>query len=239
MATSTRTPAQAATAGGQGRPPAAPRTVPPRTSCGAHRTTKRVPCEDTKRCTIPSHHCTMGRGWGTDHPGSGRCKNHLGSTPTGKAAAATEVAHQRLTMLGIPLDTDWRLALRRQIAEANGNVAFLRQECQALGAALVGEVMSDARDGELYATKEEARAIVRLYNEERDRLVKFCKVAADVGFAEAEIQLARQQGTLIATLVFEVLDGLALSPAKMASARQLLGDAFRKHSPSLATVELS
>lgn len=181
----------------------------------------------------------MGRGWGTDHPGSGRCKNHGGSTPNGKTAAAREVARHKLTMLGVPLGTDWRLALRRQIAEANGNVAFLRQECQALGANLVGEVLSDARDGTLYATKEEARAIVRLYNEERDRLVKYCKVAADVGFAEAEIQLAKQQGALIATLVFEVLDGLALPAAKLTAARQLLGEAFRRHSPSLAGAELN
>lgn len=183
--------------------------------------------------------CRQRKGFRTDHPGFGRCWLHGGRAPNGKKQAAREKATARLTALGVPVTTDWRAALREQIAEANGNVAFLRQEAQALGSDLVGEVMSDARDGTLYATKEEARAIVRLYNEERDRLVKFCKVAAEVGFAEAEIELAKQQGQLMAAIVFEVLDGLKLPAGKITEARQLLGAAFRRHSPSLATAELS
>lgn len=38
--------------------------------------------------------CKHEKGWGTDHPGRGRCKLHNGSTAQGKAAAAMEAARE-------------------------------------------------------------------------------------------------------------------------------------------------
>src|SRR5438105_5262035 len=45
--------------------------------------------------------CGMTAGWGTSHPGIGRCKYHGGSMPTHVMAAATE-EHRRL--LGVPME---------------------------------------------------------------------------------------------------------------------------------------
>lgn len=44
-------------------------------------------CEAKNRAGNP---CRRPAGWGTDHPGFGRCKLHAGNTQTGKVAAERE-----------------------------------------------------------------------------------------------------------------------------------------------------
>jgi hypothetical protein len=51
---------------------------------------------------------------------------------------------------------------------------------------------------------------------ERDRCVRFAKVAHDMGIADREIRLAEGQGQMIAGAISRILDGLELSPSQRA-----------------------
>lgn len=70
--------------------------------------------------------CTQRAGWGTDHPGIGKCKRHGGATHTHIAAAEEQLARQECVRLGIPIRMNAAEAMVQEIEEAAGNVAFYR-----------------------------------------------------------------------------------------------------------------
>lgn len=70
-----------------------------------------------------------------------------------------------------------------------------------------------------------------LLNEERDRLVRYAKTAADAGVAEREIELAEQQGAMVAVILRRVLDQLGLDEDSQQRANQLLYNGLRELNP--------
>jgi hypothetical protein len=103
--------------------------------------------------------------------------------------------------MGVAVRIDPEQALIEQVWESAGNVAFLRARVQALT-----EVARPSRWG-----KTEAHVFVRMYDAERDRLARICKLALDAGIAERAITLAEQQADAMVTVVNRVLDALELS----------------------------
>lgn len=102
MTGATRTPAQAAGAG-VGAAPASP---PSRPMCGAKNRN--------------GGRCGLGRGFGTEHPGSGRCKFHGGNSPNGKAYAQREQVKATLEALAIPVEGDPLEVLQAAVEAAHG-----------------------------------------------------------------------------------------------------------------------
>src|SRR5262245_32355496 len=68
--------------------------------------------------------CGRPKGWGTDHPGTGHCKFHGGSTRNGEKHAAKEHA----VIMGHALDIEPHEALLMCVRIAAGEVAY----CSAL-----------------------------------------------------------------------------------------------------------
>lgn len=157
--------------------------------------------------------CTLPKGWGTDHPGSGTCRHHFGTTPTHEAAAAQEAAAKALEKMGVPIPADPAQALLEQVWEAFGNVAFLRAQVQSLGS----DVFTAA-----------GRAIVRTYDQERDRLTRICKLALDAGVAERDIALREHQAEGIVLVVTRVLDSLELPRERRAEAQLVAVSALQE-----------
>jgi P27 family predicted phage terminase small subunit len=64
------------------------------------------PVHDSKFCGGPKRqgegNCTRPAGWGTPHPGTGRCKLHGGCLPTQVTAALNERAARELARLDVP-----------------------------------------------------------------------------------------------------------------------------------------
>lgn len=85
-------------------------------------------------------------------------------------------------------------------------------------AGLIGHVYSADKMAGIFASGEARRALVDLEAQERDRCVRFAKVAHDMGIAEREVRLAEQQGELMATVIRNVLGDLALTPEQQALA---------------------
>lgn len=106
MTGATRTPAQAAGGGVGAAPPSPPQRPPQRPICGA----------TNRRGT----RCEKGRGFGTDHPGTGRCKFHGGSTPNGKVHAHREKVAATLEALAIPVEGDPLEVLQAAVEAAHG-----------------------------------------------------------------------------------------------------------------------
>jgi hypothetical protein len=78
------------------------------------------------------------------------------------------------------------------------------------------------KEGILYKQSEEVRALVRLEAEERDRVVKYAKVAHDMGISERITALAERWGDVVAGRVVNLLDALELTPAQLALVPDLL-----------------
>jgi hypothetical protein len=77
-----------------------------------------------------------------------------------------------------------------------------------LGAGLIGHTRGAVKDVGIYATGEAARALTILEAAERDRVVRFAKVAHDMGIAEQQVRIAEQQGVLLADVIRRTTDGL-------------------------------
>lgn len=72
------------------------------------------------------------------------------------------------------------------------------------------------KDGNVYAQNEEIRALVALEAQERDRVVRFAKVAHDMGISERLTNLAEKWGDVVASRITLMLAALNLTPEQEA-----------------------
>jgi hypothetical protein len=141
--------------------------------------------------------CVAFAGWGTDHVGTGVCKNHGGAMRNHRIRAERIRAQQAMVQYGA-LTTNMQPgeALLWVVQATAGHAAWLGQR--------VAE-----QDG---LTGNEARVLLQLYGEERDRLTRASKAALDSGIAERQVQLAERWGEMIAQVMSRVFDELRLTP---------------------------
>lgn len=206
------------------------------------RTPPPAPTSAAGICGAPTHPlngggpCRRIKGWGTKHPGSGNCRSHFGNSANGKKHAATEAAAMALESariaLGIPVEMDPKRALLEQVWEAAGNVAFLRERVAEMGPDLT--LMSQDQIGSRLVIRDDIRAMVKLYNEERDRLAKVAKMTIDAGVSESLVAIARSTAESIAAVVNAVLEGLELPEEQRERGRVIAGTKLRLLSPRAA-----
>jgi hypothetical protein len=75
---------------------------------------------------------------------------------------------------------------------------------------------SAGQDGHIYKQSEEVRALVVLEAAERDRVVRYAKVAHDMGISERLTDLAESWGDVVATRVTVIISALNLTPEQEA-----------------------
>ncbi|MET9339263.1 hypothetical protein [Nonomuraea sp. NPDC003804] len=181
--------------------------------------------------------CGHPAGWGTDHPGIGKCKHHGGSTPTHKAAAKAEMARRAVATYGLPREVDPASALLEEVHRSAGHVAWLEQKVRDLDEdelvwGVVEEV--DKGYGEFTGTDTTSAAKpnvwLELYQKERKHLTDVSKAALAAGIAERQVRLAEQQGALIASVIGRILDDLELSDEQ----RQMVGTVVPRHLRAIA-----
>lgn len=199
--------------------------------------------------------CGQPAGWGTDHSGVGPCKLHGGSFPTvsaaWKPALADRQAAQALAKFGRPVqDVDAEQVLLDMVSEAAGNVAWLGRQVAALGAEdaqqagatlwtrtttgyaegskLFGPVIDVDGVGMEHIVGEAERAMVKLYGQWSDRLVKYAKAAIEAGIEKRRVEYAERQGETIVIVVNNVLVQLGLDEKQITLARSLVAKEFRQ-----------
>lgn len=155
--------------------------------------------------------CRAFAGQGTNHPGIGRCKFHLGNARNHQIHAVNEEAKTRMIQFGESLDVDPATALLGVLHLSAGHLNWVRAELSGL---------EDKRS-------MEGQVLLRLFDEERDRLARISKAALDAGVAERQVRLAEEYGAALANLLHAVFHDpdLALTAAQ----RSRLPDILRTH----------
>jgi hypothetical protein len=152
--------------------------------------------------------CRLFAGQGTDHAGVGRCRLHGGNTPSHEKAAMVEQAKQKLAKLGTPYAVTPGQLMAGNVHLSAGHLMLLT------------EMVSELDDLET----PEARAVLRLWTDERKLSAQVAKLAADMGVTERMTQLAEQQTLMVARLIESVAEDIALTDEQ----KHLLGPAIRR-----------
>lgn len=185
--------------------------------------------------------CTRPAGWGTTHPGVGRCKRHGGSTPTHTRAARRELARRAVVAYGLPQDIPTDVALLEEVARSVGHVQALaamveqipRDELawgvaeQTTRRTIIGGGDDDEDAGveaDIVDTKRKAvpHVLIGMYLTERKHLVDVCKTVAGLEIEDRRVRLAEQQGALLAGVIRAILSDLGLSPDQWAKVPEVV-----------------
>ncbi len=138
--------------------------------------------------------CGHPKGYGTDHPGTGPCKFHGGSTPNGKKAAAKEAALVfAREALGSEVSIDPLDALLLSVRLAAGQVNYWRA------------VLASNENG-VTARDEIAR-----YEDAVGSLNRFSKAAVDAGVDQKLVAIAERYGEAVVAALEEALTVARLS----------------------------
>ena len=158
--------------------------------------------------------CKLPAGFGTKHPGRGKCRYHGGNSPAHNAKAAREQA----VFMGAPVDINPLDAIIWCIKITAGEIEWLSNQIADL---------TDRKDDwyEYAVVGKQMNVLVRYRAEAQDRLVNYGKTAISLGLAERAVKLAEQFGSTIARLLTGVAEDLELSAAQ----RKKWPDVVRKN----------
>src|SRR5215211_1950433 len=162
---------------------------------------------NTKRGAI----CGKPAGWGTPYQ-HGRCKLHGGASPTHLEAAQRREAERAVELYGLPRDVEPPQALLEEVYRAAGHVEWLGGVVRGLEQNhLVHSVVRTVQHPDGSRTVEARAAVnvwVRLYQEERARLVRVAKAAIDAGVAERQVRITEEQAQQLARVVSAIVTDL-------------------------------
>lgn len=177
--------------------------------------------------------CRNPQGFRTDHPGAGTCFLHLGATETHKRHAQVELARQACQTLGIPIEIHPAEALIEEVFRARGNVDFYERLVMNLPTHPEPDRYTPGEDGEdgrwergnpgvygrtyhqsgIPTGEGQPHVLVRLYNQERDRLRAASVEALKAGVEAAQLKLAEQHAALMAEGFHNLAVALGHDPA--------------------------
>lgn len=162
--------------------------------------------------------CTLAAGWGTDHPGVGHCRKHLGSTPNQNRAAAREMvaeqARRQLARMDAPPVTNPFAALRRLAGEAEAWRATCAYLLNKLGE---GEIRYSGQVGGLKA--EQVRAEVTMYSNAISQSAAILTGLAKLDIEQAWMRLEDAKARMVADAFFAALATAGLPADRAAIAR--------------------
>ena len=181
------------------------------------------------------------QGWGTDHPGVGRCRFHGGSSPNARRAAAEQIERENLERdaraLGVPVDVDPLQGVLNQMHITLGELQWMRQvviaeherdpESLWRGTMKVTRV-EDPEHGVKTTTEAGARLSVRLktYAEWKRLYRDLVQVVLAHGVAQQVIAIAEQEAETFGALVAAALDAAGVQGDARVAALDAARDRF-------------
>lgn len=212
-----------------------------------------MPDEDTPRCTAKTSRGTPCKR--SPINGGTVCATHGGRAPQVKAAAERRLqeaaAREAAERVGVLVVVSPQQALLDEVHRAAGMVAFygarVAEAAERGHKGLVyGETKREAgvdKNAETDLVTLEARPSIWLvlWGEERDRLARVSAVAIKAGIEERRVQLAEQQGQVLASVIRGVLDAMlavVLDVLGEAAVRSLVEAAWREQVPVVVPAQL-
>lgn len=194
---------------------------------------------DGPRCGAKKHQgegtCTQVAGWGTTHVGEGPCKLHGGSTWSVSKGSHLRLVEKRIqaqmATYGVPLEVSPTDALLSVVHRTAGHVKWLADCIAELDPEVltwgVTQVKTGGHDG---GTTEaaEPHVLLKLYQQERDRLIKASAEAIRCGIEERRVKLAEAQGALVAQAVRAILGDLHLTAEQQAMVSEVVPRRLRE-----------
>lgn len=149
------------------------------------------------------------------------CVMHGGNAPQVREAAERRVqqayAERAVATYGLPRDVDPHTALAEEVARTAGHVAWLGAKIAELedddlvwGVTAQDDKGATEFPGTDTTSEAKPNVWVKLYQDERAHLTRVAKAAVDAGVEERRVQIAEQQGELIARVIRGVLDDLGV-----------------------------
>lgn len=161
--------------------------------------------------------CTQAAGWGTPHPGTGRCKLHGGCAPSSVIAGIEEQARRLLykhnaAPVADPLEALQRLAgralaLEETIGELVNNLRSVRYETEAGG--------------------EQLRSEVAVLERAMDRCGKILVDIAKLNIEERMARVTEAQAEMAEKALMATLGELGFTPQQQRDAQVKLGRHLR------------
>ena len=190
-------------------------------------------CGKTHPRGCRSHRSASGEPCGNHPiPGGTVCRYHGGRAPQVQAAAARRLALEGVSReagrLGLVLDVDPLDALVESVHEAAANVAVLRLELAELRVQVSADGAIAVPDPKTGRFEARVHVLVALYNDERDRMVRYAKLCLDAGVDERRVRLAEAQGQLLARVVQAAVDACDPTPQERAAATQAAARVMRQ-----------
>lgn len=140
--------------------------------------------------------CGLTAGYGTDHPGIGRCRYHGGRSPSHVKAAAKQ---EMRMLLGKPMEINAVDALIMCIKIRAGEVEWLGQKMATLDAKDWVEDTLAGKQFHLFARERQAAM--------RD-LARYAEMAIRLGLTERAVKMAEQYGETLANLLKGIGDAI-------------------------------
>lgn len=194
--------------------------------------THREPCEKCGEVHpgCAGHKKATGKPCGKDPIKGGTvCTHHGGRAPQVEKAAKRNLAKQEVVKaaarLGGSIDANPIDVLLEQVREAAANVTVLRDWIREMlkidvdhsGAIAIPEQVVYFEKGGTHVPAA-PHIMVTLYNQERDRLVKYAKLCLDAGVEERRVQLAELQGRRLSEVVKAAVEAMKPTDAQRADA---------------------
>jgi hypothetical protein len=184
--------------------------------------------------------CSQAAGHGTDHPGYGPCSYHKGTTPAGRKSSAHEMAEELSMFYGHPIETTPIQALLEEVSRTAGHVKWLADTIATFDVPLVEE--ADPSSNGIVVRRPaglppEVESWIRVYQSERNQLIRASKACLDAGVNERLVQIAEAQAAKFANAIDTILDALGLTPQQRELVPHVVPQVLRGLAASPAILE--
>jgi hypothetical protein len=179
--------------------------------------------------------CTLVKGWGTDHTGTGNCRFHGGATRNGEKHAQTIQAKRDVELFGAKRTIAPAEALLELVHWTAGEVDYWRQRVRELDEGdLTWGITKEKQGGEDYGTTLEAKPAIEyaMLVDASNRLEKYAASALKAGADAAMVQIARGQGALLAGVIQRILARLDLTDTQTALVPVVVPEELRAIKPT-------
>jgi hypothetical protein len=177
-------------------------------------------CGATKRNGAPCH---QGAGAGTDHPGFGTCKFHVGAMPAmGNLAARQEVLAivEEKKLLGeIAPDADPDEVMMEEVARSQRAVEYFDE---------VVKEMTDDPDHDPAGAR--FQKVVWHWNEQRRLLANVSRLVVQAGIAKRTVEIQEMQAAAVLAAILGVISSpeLNLDPERQDLSKRMIAQKLRE-----------